>query len=448
MKRLIALIALLLLVGAACTTSGDLEATVATDGDDESTSEGDADDADTGGTDTGGGGGGGDLCGIFESGGREILGDIDIDDPDIDLGQISSLLDEMVDSSPNEIRDDMALIAEFTTAIAEAFGDIDDLDPNDPGAFEDALEVFAQFEDQADEIEAAGANIEAWARDNCDLPDDFFTNDGEAVDDFDVDIDAGRQAYGDDPELDGLYDDCAAGDFGACDTLYLFSPFDSEYETFAESCGGVGGALGGVCEETFAGDGDLADGFGDDPELDALFVECEGGDLNACDLLYFDSPIGSEYEFFGATCGGRSEGEAGFCAGDGGVDTEAVFFGDDVAFDILWIGCADGIFDACDDLYRSSPFDSEYEAFALTCGDRRESDFTDCTNDLGGDTGLDDDAFTFGDDPGLDLLWVKCDFGVGEACDFLFFSSPIDSEYESFGLSCGGREDESFGLCT
>ncbi len=45
-------------------------------------------------------------------------------------------------------------------------------------------------------------------------------------------------AYGSDPVLDGLYDDCAAGDMDACDTLFADSPFDSEYETFGGSCGG------------------------------------------------------------------------------------------------------------------------------------------------------------------------------------------------------------------
>jgi hypothetical protein len=44
-------------------------------------------------------------------------------------------------------------------------------------------------------------------------------------------------AYGDDPELDALYDDCAAGDATACDDLYTVSAPGSEYEQFGGTCG-------------------------------------------------------------------------------------------------------------------------------------------------------------------------------------------------------------------
>lgn len=48
------------------------------------------------------------------------------------------------------------------------------------------------------------------------------------------------QNYGDDPELDALYDQCAAGDDVACDELYWDSAAGSEYESFAQDCGGRG----------------------------------------------------------------------------------------------------------------------------------------------------------------------------------------------------------------
>ncbi len=54
-------------------------------------------------------------------------------------------------------------------------------------------------------------------------------------------------SYGDDPELDALWDDCAAGDMQACDDLYMNSPFDSEYEDFANNCGNAGNPTGGFC---------------------------------------------------------------------------------------------------------------------------------------------------------------------------------------------------------
>lgn len=47
----------------------------------------------------------------------------------------------------------------------------------------------------------------------------------------------GASSYGDDPELDALWDACAARDAAACDQLYSDSPFLSEYEEFGETCG-------------------------------------------------------------------------------------------------------------------------------------------------------------------------------------------------------------------
>ncbi len=58
--------------------------------------------------------------------------------------------------------------------------------------------------------------------------------------------------------------------------------------------------------------------YGDDPALDALWDGCEGGDLAACDELYLTTPVGSVYEEFGATCGGRTDGSAPYtCAAEG-----------------------------------------------------------------------------------------------------------------------------------
>ncbi len=67
-------------------------------------------------------------------------------------------------------------------------------------------------------------------------------------------------------------------------------------------------------------DGAPSDGeeYGDDPELDALYDDCEDGDMAACDTLFFDSPIDSEYEAFAETCGGRTEASGGLCEGSDG----------------------------------------------------------------------------------------------------------------------------------
>lgn len=45
--------------------------------------------------------------------------------------------------------------------------------------------------------------------------------------------------------------------------------------------------------------------LGDDAELDVLAQECFGGDPGACDDLFLESDVGSDYEAYGSTCGGR-----------------------------------------------------------------------------------------------------------------------------------------------
>lgn len=44
-----------------------------------------------------------------------------------------------------------------------------------------------------------------------------------------------------------------------------------------------------------------------------------------------------------------------------------------------------------------------------------------------------------GDDPVLDELYDACAGGDGAACDELFFTSPLGSEYERFAATCGDR---------
>lgn len=54
---------------------------------------------------------------------------------------------------------------------------------------------------------------------------------------------------------------------------------------------------------------------------------------------------------------------------------------------------------------------------------------------------FDPDARPPGDDEVLDILWVECGDGDGEACDELFYTATPGSDYEAFGFSCGGREN-------
>jgi hypothetical protein len=49
--------------------------------------------------------------------------------------------------------------------------------------------------------------------------------------------------------------------------------------------------------------------------LDQLTVECAEGYGLSCDWLYLVSPVGSDHEWFGSTCGGRfAEPYDGYCA--------------------------------------------------------------------------------------------------------------------------------------
>lgn len=67
---------------------------------------------------------------------------------------------------------------------------------------------------------------------------------------------------------------------------------------------------------TLQDDNDLPDIFdyGDDAYLDGLWDDCTRGIWKQCDELYFDSPEGSEYEWFGATCGWIVDDPIEFCS--------------------------------------------------------------------------------------------------------------------------------------
>ena len=106
-------------------------------------------------------------------------------------------------------------------------------------------------------------------------------------------------SYGDDGFLDSLHDQCTGGDASSCDQLFGSSPIGSEYESHAISCGGTRAASTTPCELFENGD---AFGYGDDPELDAMWDACSVGDTSACSDLYFGSQFGSAYEAFGDNC--------------------------------------------------------------------------------------------------------------------------------------------------
>jgi len=188
---------------------------------------------------------------------------------------------------------------------------------------------------------------------------------------------------------------------------------------------------------------------GSSSNLDVLWASCAGGDFQACDDLYMEAPLGSDYQAFGDSCGNRNE-PAGYCAtiyGDAtGSSSAPSNLGNDAQFDQMANWCADGDFQACDDLFWQSPLDSDYEEYGARCGNRNERAAGQCVAIYGGGTGSGAASGDYGSNPTLDRLWDSCSAGDYGACDDLYFQAPSDSTYRYFGDSCGLR-NEPAGLC-
>ena len=172
------------------------------------------------------------------------------------------------------------------------------------------------------------------------------------------------QVYGDDAELDALWDRCQTDDDESCDELY-WQTFGM-YELFAETCGGRASFrpnAGGSCVERMAIDGPKS--LGDDLYLDSLWAGCDSGDGFTCDALASSAPVGSDYERFGATCAGRHEdlGPRSCAEAD-----ERFGYGDDPDLDSLWEQCSAGGSSSCSELWFASPIGSAYEAMGDACG--------------------------------------------------------------------------------
>ncbi|MEO1062237.1 MAG: hypothetical protein AAFZ07_12525 [Actinomycetota bacterium] len=311
---------------------------------------------------------------------------LELEDPE-QAAQAVEIVRGLRDAAPSEIRDDVGVLADFVETFAE-------IDPDDEEA---AFEALGEFLVQGDQLEAAGERVERYASEEC----------GVALDDIDADADADAGA---DDDADTASEEDADGDLGLGDT------------------------------DLFDGDG--PDTYGDDPSLDALWDDCAGGDLAACDTLYLTTPIGSDYEDFGSTCGRTTAATFGQCSDEPVGGTDIVDgYGDDPVLDALWDACDAGSFSDCDALYYQSPFDSSYEAFGASCGGRSDGGNGFCA---AGDTTA---SPTYGEDPALDVLWDACALGDPEACNDLYWDSPIGSGYEAFGSTCGETQVETRGGC-
>ena len=84
----------------------------------------------------------------------------------------------------------------------------------------------------------AGVGSDATAAPSTREPDEETDRESDAAESAPPEQTFLNDAYGDDPYLDSLYDACADGDMLACDDLYGWAPFGSDYEAFARICGG------------------------------------------------------------------------------------------------------------------------------------------------------------------------------------------------------------------
>ncbi len=327
--------------------------------------------------------------------------------------------ERLAGEAPADLREDMSVVVGYTAASLAIHEDID----LEGGGEEIAslFEATAAIDAEYGDVGPSFDRVEKFFGQECGVDLGLSGSSGpdprielaepDAVDDVDLGlsdiegtgdtelgagVDSNPGTFGDDEALDSLWTACADGDLDACDDLYFQSPFGSEYESFGSTCGGVldeptfGGcavALGDGDEPSFDPPPGSVDAFGDDPGLDVLWVACEDGVFDACDDLYLTAVVLTGYEFFGSTCGGRTDELAGGCAAelgsDEGLDIDAERFGDDPGNDALYLACEDGNLAACDTLFFNSGFGSEYEAFASSCGGRRDSAFdTSCVDGL------------------------------------------------------------------
>ena len=93
------------------------------------------------------------------------------------------------------------------------------------------------------------------------------------------------------------------GDRESICVLTIGEDVDSSFEDNGEDFP-LGGAAGGGGDS-----GDTGDSGGGEQDFGALIEDCVDGDNAACDELYQVTPIGSEEERIGSTCGGRSDEE-------------------------------------------------------------------------------------------------------------------------------------------
>jgi hypothetical protein len=176
---------------------------------------------------------------------------------------------------------------------------LDDLDADTAGMV-GSLAAIETLDDVPDEFRPA-ANAALTIMSDCLGDDDVAA------------LDATANTYGDDPLLDQLWDRCEGADLAACEMLYLMSAVDSEYEAYAQTCGGNADDGAGQCFTRSAGPSALGE----------FRRACEAGDGVGCDMVGLYGEVPGRDEDVAATCGGRVDAaltEDFWCVGLIGAD--------------------------------------------------------------------------------------------------------------------------------
>ena len=185
---------------------------------------------------------------------------------------------------------------------------------------------------------------------------------------------------------------------------------------FAAACGG-----GGV-EENGGGDNDNG---GNDVKGDATTTTAEDdGDATT-----------TTAEDDGGNAGDVPQGQ----------DPEQIL-GVDEEFDPLIEDCFDGNLFACDALFIVTPVGSDAERYAETCGGRLdEGDISGggCAEEFDAEVPDGEEPGSLGDEVDLDRLADGCFGGDFGDCDELFAESDVDSDYEQYSQTCGGRLEDN-----
>ena len=103
--------------------------------------------------------------------------------------------------------------------------------------------------------------------------------------------------------LAGLLTSCQSGDMEACDDLQSEADWGSTEYDVAESCGGFFPDGYGSCVDRQA----------EAAELSVLVGQCQAGDMQACDDLFWASRYGTPEEAVAEDCGGFYPGWGGMC---------------------------------------------------------------------------------------------------------------------------------------